>query len=447
MDDDYSITANFQKIEYSLTTASTEGGSVTAPGQPGPFTYDCCTDVDIVATEDEGYDFSHWAGDTVSILDAEDPTTSIHMYDDYSITAVFVEEGVEYCNLSTDSSDGGSVTTPGEGDPVETYVCGTEDVPIVATPDECYEFVNWTGETGTIDDVNAASTTIDMDDDYSIYANFAMIEYDLTTASTAGGSVTTPGQPGPFTYDCGEEVGLLAEATGCYNFVEWTADSPEALADIDDPESANTFITMNGDYSITANFELAEELVDLEIPFNEGWNTFSTPISLHDCVDTWAEFIAVNDLGDIFSIEMIYGYDPDDGWVTVDGGDEIEPLYGFYVKASAAGVAHIIPNDNKTEPPSRDLSRGVSLIGPAPASLGEIDVWTALITIYWASDEGDDVGYTLVVSPPINSPDDWAYARPEPFPEDSPLMYSGRAYWVVMENADEYVGETSTPLP
>ena len=144
-------------------------------------------------------------------------------------------------------------------------------------------------------------------------------------------------------------------------------------------------------------------------------------------------------------IEMIYGYDSaTDSWVTVNGVDEIKPLYGFYVKTTAAGEATIIPNGNETSPPTRMLDSGVHLIGPAPASLADVDVVSALVTIYEAEAMGSFApqGYTLVVSPYVNSPDDWAYVRDAtPVPD----MSIGRAYWVVMDNGDLYVGETTTP--
>ena len=47
--------------------------------------------------------------------------------------------------------------------------------------------------------------------------------YDLTVSSTAGGSVTTPGE-GVFTYDEGTVVDLIAEAEEGYRFVKWTGD-------------------------------------------------------------------------------------------------------------------------------------------------------------------------------------------------------------------------------
>jgi len=72
----------------------------------------------------------------------------------------------------------------------------------------------------------------------------------LTISSTAGGSVHTPGE-GTFTYDTGTEVDLVAITEFFYHFDKWTGD----VGTIADVNSAATTITMNGDYSITANFK------------------------------------------------------------------------------------------------------------------------------------------------------------------------------------------------
>jgi len=149
--------------------------------------------------------------------------------------------------LFINSTEGGSVTTPGEG----MFTCdeGTV-VNLVATPDAGYLFVNWTDNVGTIADVNAATTTITMNGDYSITPNFvAVAVYDLTIASTAGGSVTTPGD-GTFTYNEGTVVNLVAEAEEGYQFVNWSGDVGTIAA----VNNATTTITMSGNYSITANF-------------------------------------------------------------------------------------------------------------------------------------------------------------------------------------------------
>jgi len=74
-------------------------------------------------------------------------------------------------------------------------------------------------------------------------------QYNLTISSSAGGSVTTPGE-GTFTYDEGAVVNLVAEAEEGYYFVKWTGD----VGTMSDTNTVETTITMNGHYSITANF-------------------------------------------------------------------------------------------------------------------------------------------------------------------------------------------------
>jgi len=240
MNGDYSITANFVK-QWDLTVSSTEGGSVATPGQ-GVFTYDVGTVVDLIATPAEGYRFVEWTGDVGTIADVHAATTSIAVNGDYSVSANFVGQ----YDLTVSSTEGGSVATPGEE--VFTYDEGTV-VDLVAEPEEDYRFDEWTGDVGTIADVHAATTTITMNGDYSITANFVK-QWDLTVSSTEGGSVATPGQ-GVFTYDVGTVVDLIATPAEGYRFVEWTGD----VGTIADVHAATTTITVNGDYSITANFE------------------------------------------------------------------------------------------------------------------------------------------------------------------------------------------------
>jgi len=163
MSSDYFITANFMAV-YDLTISTTAGGSVTTPGV-GNFTYDAGTVVNLVATPDEGYRFDEWTGDVGTIANVTAATTNITMNGDYSITANFVKT----YDLTTSSTGRGDVTTPGEG--TFTYDEGTV-VDLVATREGGYSFVNWTGDVGTIADVNAASTNITMNGDYSITANF-----------------------------------------------------------------------------------------------------------------------------------------------------------------------------------------------------------------------------------------------------------------------------------
>jgi outer membrane protein assembly factor BamB len=88
-------------------------------------------------------------------------------------------------------------------------------------------------------------------------------EYDLTISSTAGGSVTDPGE-GSFSYLRETVVNLVAGAEAGYRFVNWTGD----VGTIADVDAATTTITMSDNYSITANFE-EEEPSDEEPPDEE----------------------------------------------------------------------------------------------------------------------------------------------------------------------------------
>jgi hypothetical protein len=160
-------------------------------------------------------------------------------------------EITEY-NLTISSTDGGSVTSPGQLGPY-TYGEGTV-VNLLAEAEEGYHFVKWTGDVSTIDDVNAASTSITMNGDYEITANFetaSATRYNLTISSTTGGSVTVPGD-GIFAYDEGTVANIVAAAEEGYRFVDWTGDV-DTIADVEDP---NTTITINNDCSAVANFAL-----------------------------------------------------------------------------------------------------------------------------------------------------------------------------------------------
>jgi hypothetical protein len=232
---------------YSLTISSTPGGKVTIPGE-GMSIYDAETVVNLFAVPDEHYRFVEWTGDVGAIADIYAAETIITMNDSSSITANFeLEPG--WCSLTISSTPGGGVKTPGEGTFI--YTAGAV-VDLVAEPGVHYHFVEWTGNVGTIADVNAAATNITMYDSYSITANFKLMPgwYSLTISSTDGGEVRTPGE-GTFIYNADAVVNLIAQPDEGYQFVKWTGN----VSAITDVYAAETTITMNDSYSITANFE------------------------------------------------------------------------------------------------------------------------------------------------------------------------------------------------
>jgi hypothetical protein len=169
--------------------------------------------------------------------------------------------GVVRLDLAISSTDGGNVIAPGEGN--FAYDTGTV-VGLSATADTGWRFAEWSGDVGTVADVHDASTTIAMNDDYSVIANFEAIlpgQYTLTISSTIGGSVSTPGQ-GTFRYDAGTVVDLVAESEEGYKFFKWTGDI-ETVANVSATSTTwhvqqpmHFSVTMEGDYAITAHFIL-----------------------------------------------------------------------------------------------------------------------------------------------------------------------------------------------
>jgi hypothetical protein len=232
--------------QYSLTISSTPGGTITEPGV-GRFTYDDEKVIPLVAKADEYYKFDKWTGNVSTIGNVTAAETTITVNGNYKITANFkLKDG--YCSLTVSSTEGGSVT-PTEG--IHVYEASAE-VELFAVPDEHYEFVEWTGDVSTIDNVYSAATNITMNDSYSITANFELKEgwYSLTISSTEGGSVTEPGE-GIFTRAANTTVGLVAEADEDYEFDRWTGD----VSTVGNVTATETTIAMNASYSITASFK------------------------------------------------------------------------------------------------------------------------------------------------------------------------------------------------
>jgi hypothetical protein len=175
MSRDCVITANFaeipetpQIVQYDLTIRSTAGGSVSIPGE-GAFTYDGGRVLDLVARADSGYRFVNWTGDVTTIANVNGASTTITMNDDYSIAANFAQIPPGQVTLAVSSSTWGSVTAPGEA--TFTYDEGTV-VNLEVEPEEGCRFVMWIGDVDDVADVTAASTTVTMNDDYSITATF-----------------------------------------------------------------------------------------------------------------------------------------------------------------------------------------------------------------------------------------------------------------------------------
>jgi hypothetical protein len=302
---DVTVTANFVAIcSYNLTITSPDCCTVTTPGE-GTFNYTPGTVVNLVATLGTNCQFVNWSATGGTFGNPNAATTTFTMpAQNVVVTAHCTLVTVPHnCRqLCIFSSEGGNVTTPGEGK--FTYYHGTV-VNLVATPDTGYQFVNWTYTTGApIVNPMLASTNITMYWHYSIQANFeeASEVYDLTISSTTGGSVNTPGE-GTFTYNEGTVVDLVAEADDDYFFEKWTG----GVSNIDDVNAASTNITMPAqNVAITANFK--EVLPSVTTQAATGVTTDSATLNMNYAV------------GNLSSVEvcLVYKKSTDSAWSSPD---------------------------------------------------------------------------------------------------------------------------------
>jgi len=237
-----SVTANFAALVTYTLSMAVEGNGTTDPAV-GDHVSVGGTVVNITATPDEDWYFVSWTGD---VVDPNSEATTVTVNADKTVTASFTDVGYTL-TMDIDDASHGSVS-PEVGDHV--YGEG-RIVNITATPASGWKFDIWTGDTSGVDDETAASTTILVDSDYYIMANFVEIPtYTLTMDVDDSSHGTTDPAVGDHPYLEGTVVTITAHAASGWQFDSWTGD----VDTVDDVTAASTTVQMDGDYYITANF-------------------------------------------------------------------------------------------------------------------------------------------------------------------------------------------------
>jgi len=178
--------------------------------------------------------------------DAGAQTHTITMDSDKNVTA--------YCSVLGPFTISASAGANGNIAPSGAVVvnCGADQT-FNITADACYEIEDVVVDGSPVGAV-ASYTFTNVAANHTISATFSAITYTLTVDVTPGGggnvtvNGTTPsGYPDTTTWTCGEEVTVNAVAAGGYSFVNWSGDL--------NGSANSTNITMDGDKSVTANFE------------------------------------------------------------------------------------------------------------------------------------------------------------------------------------------------
>lgn len=245
------------KGEGSVTMTATEGGS-TNPGGVVSISYGAR--MAIQAAPDNYYSFVEWTVDgDAAVSDSTAESTSLTLNSgDAAVTARFTRN-VGTLTMAVSPEEGGSTSPPLGERQLDLGV----PITISAVAAEGYQFYGWSADEGAeVEDAAAATTTVTLAGDAAVTARFnrsAAARLALRVSPIAAGSVLPTG---PGYVNTGETVFITAEPIDGYSFSRWTL---EGNADIVDPTSAETSLSLNGDAVVTARF--ADEAATVDLTF------------------------------------------------------------------------------------------------------------------------------------------------------------------------------------
>ena len=179
-----SITATFAaKDEFVLTIDVSGGGSVTPSA--GIHSYYEGSTVELSAKPNSHYIFEGWAGD---VSDTTSANTTVTMNSSKTVTAKFKPIN----HTLTIGITGEGKVSPSVGD--HTCLEGS-NIRVIATPEKGYEFKGWTG---AVTDITSANTTVTVNNDMTVTANFSKIppNWPLIGGIVGGGVVVVGGTVG-----------------------------------------------------------------------------------------------------------------------------------------------------------------------------------------------------------------------------------------------------------
>jgi hypothetical protein len=248
------IAASFVMIDYTLTVNQVGGfGTGVLTIVPSQAVYHVGEVVTISASPGVGEKFINWSGDGVDIGGSPpDRQVTFDGSGNKTVTANF--DFIEYTLTVTSAGGTGGATDRVTVSPPGTYHYG-DVVTLTANPQVGETFANWSGDL-------AGSTnpeTITIDGDKSVTATFEKIPVTLTMQvdildGGAFGTVTPDPAGNPHTYLWGDTVAVSAIPNPNSAFAGW---SPNVVGGV---------VTMNGDQTVIATFELKK----FSVTFNAG---------------------------------------------------------------------------------------------------------------------------------------------------------------------------------
>lgn len=208
MDSDKSITAQFTQKRYLLATLVTGNGAIEVAPAIDPYVHG--TVVRLTAVPEIGWRFAGWQGDASGTTNP----FSVTMDGPKTVEATF--ERLLY-TLTVNQVTGGTIAW----EPVKQNYFYNDQVTFTATPDDDYLFTGWTGALSG----EAISTTLTIQEDALVSANFTTTPYTVMINASSRGTVNV--SPQKSVYSPQEEITLMAMPRDGYRFVRWVVTTTE----------------------------------------------------------------------------------------------------------------------------------------------------------------------------------------------------------------------------
>lgn len=332
VDQDYSLTANFELKSYDLTVNTEGEGSVGEKVvEQKSKEYDSGTVVELTANPAEGYRFREWKGD----IQSTDNPIQITVDNPKEVTAVFEKKDYP---LTVETDGQGAVSEQVIQQKTTDYKFGTV-VELTANPSKGWKFKGWQGAiTGSS---NPAQITVD--DTLKVTAVFEKKSFALNISVTGQGSVAKSPDQSEYLY--GATVDLEANPAQGWTFVEWQGD------------------VASTDTTVAVDIDTTKEIVAVfENNFAGGTGTANDPYKISNIeqlqkIDSTYEFqkahyIQINDIdaGATANWNLGKGFNPitfsgsydGQGYVisnvTIDRGETRVGLFGYVTSGEIRNV-------------------------------------------------------------------------------------------------------------
>lgn len=225
-------------------------GDVTvtfAPGAHGTVNGDLVQTADVngnttpvTAVADNGYHFVNWTGTGSFAATSSNPLALFNVTDNVTITANFAANPL----VTFVSGAHGSVT----GTLLQTIVPNGQTSQVTAVADVNYHFVNWTGTGGFPTDTANPLTVMNVTNDMTITANFAIDTRNIQFIAGTGGSIS--GTTLQTVNYGGSTTAVTAVPEPGYALLNWTGPAGFATTSV----NPLTVTNITGDMTIRANF-------------------------------------------------------------------------------------------------------------------------------------------------------------------------------------------------